>query len=82
VHDEVVGEAAAMVMVIAASLWLLEASLLEGSLLPLSEEPLTPLVDVGPSLPPAAGGLEDDISSLYSTAGPGSGYTVLLFSGV
>jgi len=92
VHEEVVAEAAAMVRVMLPSPWLLEGSLLEGSLLegslldgsllPLSDEPLIPLEEVGPSLPPVAGGLEDVMSSLYLTDGPGLGYTVLEFGGV
>ena len=86
VHEEVVAEAAAMVRVMLLSPWLLEGSLLdgslEGSLLPLSDEPLMPLEEVGPSFPPVAGGLEDVMSSLYLTDGPGLGYTVLEFGGV
>jgi len=81
VHEEVVAEAAAMVRVMLLSPWLLDGSL-EGSLLPLSDEPLMPLEEVGPSFPPVAGGLEDVMSSLYLTDGPGLGYTVLEFGGV
>ena len=87
VHEEVVAEGAAMVIVVGPSPWLLEGSLLEGSLLvgslpegsllPLSDEPVMPLDEVGPSFPPVSGGSEDVMSSLYSTSGPGLGYTGL-----